>query len=56
MSHIKKFESFFESPVDMITLEFELKQAKTNNPKSKVSYYFTKDESKGYRIVIKDKK
>ena len=44
---------FFSNTVDMAELEFELKRIKKENPGKKVTYFFTKDDPKGYKIQIK---
>lgn len=61
-----RFDSFYNNPdwmkkfgnineaVDMKELEETLKRTKLENPKKKVTYFFTKDEPKGYKIQIKE--
>jgi len=56
MKHIKLYEQFVQEKVDMEKLEFELKQAKKDNPDKDVSYFFINDGKNGYKIQIKDKK
>jgi hypothetical protein len=53
MKHIKTFEGFLNETVNMAELEQTLKRIKKENPGKKVSYFFTKDEPKGYKIQIK---
>mgnify|MGYP000855855774 CR=1 FL=1 len=45
--------SILKENVDMQELEQELKRKKKENPGKKVTYYFTKDNPKGYTIQIK---
>jgi hypothetical protein len=40
--------------VNMAELEFNLKRIKKENPGKKVTYFFTKDDPKGYKIQIKE--
>lgn len=54
-SVIKEFFSkSINEAVDMAELEFELKRIKKENPGKKVTYFFTKDDPKGYKIQIKE--
>ena len=49
----EKLQSLKEA-VDMTELEQELKRLKKANPGKKVTYFFTKDNPKGYKITIKE--
>ena len=51
-TRINEFRKLNEA-VDMAELEETLKRIKKENIDKKVSYYFTKDDPKGYKIVIK---
>lgn len=51
---LEKIKEFFSNTVDMAELEFELKRIKKENPGKKVTYFFTKDDPKGYKIQIKE--
>ncbi len=58
MEDLQKIKEFFSKSineaVDMAELEFELKRIKKENPGKKVTYFFTKDDPKGYKIQIKE--
>ena len=58
MKDLQKIKEFFSKSineaVDMAELEFELKRIKKENPGKKVTYFFTKDDPKGYKIQIKE--
>jgi len=47
-------EAKITETVDMTELEYELKRLKIENPGKKVTYFFTKDNPKGYKIQIKE--
>jgi hypothetical protein len=49
-------ETKITETVDMTELEYELKRLKRENPGKKVTYFFTKDNPKGYKIQIKEAK
>jgi len=51
---LEEIKEFFSNTVDMAELEFELKRIKKENPGKKVTYFFTKDDPKGYKIQIKE--
>ena len=51
---LEVIKEFFSNTVDMAELEFELKRIKKENPGKKVTYFFTKDDPKGYKIQIKE--
>jgi hypothetical protein len=48
-------EKSLKEGVDMEELEDTLKRTKMENPGKKVSYFFTKDDPKGYKISIDNK-
>ena len=58
MKDIQKIKEFFSrslnETVDMAELEMTLKRTKKENPDKKVTYFFTKDNPKGYKIQIKE--
>jgi len=58
MKDIQKIKEFFSrslnETVDMAELEMTLKRTKKENPDKKVTYFFTKDDPKGYKIQIKE--
>ena len=51
---LEEIKEFFSNTLDMVELEFELKRIKKENPGKKVTYFFTKDDPKGYKIQIKE--
>jgi hypothetical protein len=51
---IAQLKNQVNEAVDMTELEFELKRIKKENPDKKVTYFFTKDNPKGYKIQIKE--
>ena len=51
---LEEIKEFFSNTLDMVELEFELKRIKNENPGKKVTYFFTQDDPKGYKIQIKE--